>query len=154
MLSVRLNPTRATILVVDDSPAMLRYLRTMLELDSYQVETAVNGADALKRLRQGCAPAVILLDLQMPGMDGLQTLKRLRKFWPDTNVIMCSGVDDPIMEKQAARLGAQAYLTKPVRHLYLSAAVERCLGGNSPERSSNNAGRSRLRLTIRGYEVN
>jgi len=126
----------------------------MLELDSYQVETAVNGADALKRLSEGCAPAVVLLDLQMPGMDGLQTLRRLRKFWPNTKVIMCSGVDDPTTEKQANLLGAQAYLTKPVRHLYLSAAVERCLGGNSPARSSNNAGRSRLRLMPQGHEVN
>jgi two-component system, chemotaxis family, chemotaxis protein CheY len=126
-LSARANGPKATILVVDDSPAMLRYLRLLLEIDSYQVETASNGADAVRRIRQGYSPAVILLDLQMPGMDGLKTLRRLLKLQPDLNVIMCSGVDDPIKVQQATVLGAKAYLTKPVRHLYLSAAVERCL---------------------------
>jgi two-component system chemotaxis response regulator CheY len=126
-LSARANGPKATILVVDDSPAMLRYLRLLLEIDSYQVETANNGADALRRIRQGYSPAVILLDLQMPGMDGLKTLRRLLKLRPDLNVIMCSGVDDPAKVRQATVLGAKAYLTKPVQHLYLSAAVERCL---------------------------
>jgi len=126
-LSARANGPKATILVVDDSPAMLRYLRLLLETDSYQVETASNGADAVRRIRQGYSPAVILLDLQMPGMDGLKTLRRLLKLRPDLNVIMCSGVDDPTKVRQATVLGAKAYLTKPVQHLYLSAAVERCL---------------------------
>lgn len=126
--SPRAHGTKATILVVDDSPAMLRYLRLILEVDSYQVETASNGADALLRIRQGCSPAVVLLDLQMPGMDGLKTLQRLLKLQPDLNVIMCSGVDDPAKVRRATLLGAKSYLTKPVQHLYLSAAVERCLG--------------------------
>jgi CheY-like chemotaxis protein len=127
-LSARANGPKATILVVDDSPAMLRYLRLLLEIDSYEVETASNGANALLRIRQGFSPAVVLLDLQMPGMDGLKTLRRLLKLQPDLKVIMCSGVDDPNKVRQATVLGAKAYLIKPVRHLYLSAAVERCLG--------------------------
>jgi len=126
-LSARANGPKATILVVDDSPAMLRYLRLLLEIDSYQVETASNGADAVLRIRQGFSPAVVLLDLQMPGMDGLKTLRRLLKLQPDLNVIMCSGVDDPAKVRRATLLGAKAYLTKPIQHLYLSAAVERCL---------------------------
>src|SRR2546423_12454947 len=89
-LSARADGTKATILVVDDSPAMLRYLRLLLEIDSYQVETASNGADALLCIRQGCSPAVVLLDVQMPGMDGLKTLRRLMKRQPDLNVIMGS----------------------------------------------------------------
>src|ERR1700720_529822 len=100
-LSARANGPKATILVVDDSPDMLRYLRLLLEIDSYQVETASNGADALRRVRQGCAPAVVLLDVQMPGMDGLKTLRRLMKLQPDLNVIMCSGVDDPAKIRRA-----------------------------------------------------
>ncbi len=138
--SGRVHGTKATILVVDDSPAMLRYLRLILENDSYQVETASNGADALLRIRQGCSPAVVLLDLQMPGMDGLKTLQCLLKLQPDLNVIMCSGVDDPGQVRRATLLGAKAYLTKPVRVLYLSAAVQRCLGSipmESAEASSH-----------------
>ncbi len=128
----RVVKARRTILVVDDSPAMLRYLRVLLELDSYSVETAANGAEALHRLREGCSPDVVLLDLQMPGMDGLKTLQRLRKLRPGLKVIMCSGVDDPHKVRRASLLGAQAYLTKPVQHLCLSAALERCLGDSSP----------------------
>jgi CheY-like chemotaxis protein len=131
MVSASVNRPKATILVVDDSPAMQRYLRVLLELDAYQVETASNGSEALQRVREGCSPAVVLLDLQMPGMDGLKTLRRLLKLQPELKVIMCSGVDDPSQMHRAALLGAQAYLTKPVRHLYLSAAVERCLGLSS-----------------------
>jgi CheY-like chemotaxis protein len=127
MLAAGCNRAKATVLIVDDSPEMLRYLRALLELDSYQVETASNGSEALQRVRDGCAPAIVLLDLQMPGMDGLKTLRGLRKLQPDLKVIMCSGVDDPGQVRRAVSLGAQAYLTKPVRHLYLSAALERCL---------------------------
>jgi CheY-like chemotaxis protein len=130
MLADRFHRAKATVLVVDDSPAMLRYLRVLLESESYEVETASNGSEALQRVRHGCAPAIVLLDLQMPGMDGLHTLRRLRKLRPDMKVIMCSGVDDPRRMRQAASLGAQAYLTKPVQHLYLSAALERCLQGS------------------------
>ncbi len=108
---------------------MLRYLRVLLELESYEVETASNGSEAVRRVREGCTPAVVLLDLQMPGMDGLKTLRRLLKLRPELKVIMCSGVDDPNKVQRAASLGAQAYLTKPVQHLYLSAALERCLNG-------------------------
>jgi CheY-like chemotaxis protein len=127
MLATRCHEAKATVLIVDDSPAMLRYLRVLLELESYHVETASNGSEAVQRMREGCAPAIVLLDLEMPGMDGLKTLQSLRKLQPDLKVIMCSGVDDATQMQRAASLGAQAYLTKPVHHLYLSAALERCL---------------------------
>jgi CheY-like chemotaxis protein len=127
MAPVPLEPPKTAVLVVDDSPEMQRYLRRLLELDSYEVEIAGSGAEALKRVREGCAPAVVLLDLQMPEMDGLKTLRSLRKLRPALKFIMCSGVDDPGQMRRAASLGVQAYLTKPVQHLYLSAAVRGCL---------------------------
>ena len=92
---------------------------------------ANNGEEALRWLREGYNPAIVLLDMQMPGMDGLQTLQCLRELRPDFKVIICSGVDDPEKIGQAIALGAHAYLIKPVQHLYLSAAVERCLAGES-----------------------
>lgn len=122
-----LGSSRTSVLVVDDSPAMLRYLRVLLELESYQVETASNGAEALQRLKEGSSPAIVLLDVEMPGMDGIKTLRQLRRLRPDLKVIMCSGVEDPHTARRAALLGAQAFITKPVQHLYLSAAIERCL---------------------------
>ena len=128
MLPAHLNRAKATVLVVDDSSAMRRYLRLLLELDSYQVETASNGTEAVRRLREGFSPTIVLLDLEMPGMDGLKTLRRLLKLQPELKVIMYSGVDDPRKVQRAAALGARGYVAKPVQHLYLSAAIERCLG--------------------------
>jgi CheY-like chemotaxis protein len=141
-----LNPQlQNTVLVVDDSPEMQRYLRSLLELDSYRVVTASNGHEALLLVRLGCAPAVVLLDLQMPGMDGLETLRRLQELRPSTKVILCTGVEDPDKIRQAIALGAQAYLRKPIQHLYLSAAVERCLQEHSGARP---AVRSAARLFV------
>lgn len=130
------------MLVVEDSPELQNYLRFLLELDRYHVELAGNGEEALQRLRSGCTPRVVLLDMQMPGMDGLETLRILRQLHPAAKVIMCSGVDDPDKIQQALSLGAQAYLVKPVQHLYLSAAIERCLEQKSAE--SHEALRSRV----------
>jgi CheY-like chemotaxis protein len=130
MFSAEPNRPKNTILVVDDSPAMVRYLRTMLELDCYLVETASSGFEAIESLRSGSNPALVVLDLQMPGMDGLQTLRSLLRLRPGLKVIMCSGVDDPGKMRRAVNLGAIDYLAKPIQHLYLSAAVERCLNSN------------------------
>ena len=132
------NPTKAAVLVVEDSLELQNYFRLLLELDRYQVTIAGNGEEALQRMSNGCDPRVVLLDMQMPGMDGLETLQALRRLYPAAKVIMCSGVDDPDQIQRAIALGAQAYLVKPVQHLYLSAAIERCLGqpsGASDEKS-------------------
>jgi len=103
----------ANILVVDDEPGMLRYLRTLLEVDSYEVSTAESGEEAVARVQQDPNPDVVLLDLLMPGLDGLQTLEQLRKIRPRLKVVMLSCVSDTRKVAQAIRLGAQDYLTKP-----------------------------------------
>jgi CheY-like chemotaxis protein len=140
MAHVARNPVKATVLVVDDSPEIQRYLGTLLELASYRVETASSGYEALQRLRHGFAPDLLLLDLQMPGIDGLETLRRLREFQPKLKVIMCSGLDDPDKIRQAVALGAHAYLLKPVQHLYLSAAIDRCLHEAPKKRPAEHLG--------------
>jgi CheY-like chemotaxis protein len=134
MTATGFNPTRATVLVVEDCLELQNYLRLLLEVDRYHVEIAGNGEEALQRLRNGCTPRVVLLDMQMPGMDGLETLRILRQLHPAAKVIMCSAVDDPEKIRKAISLGAQAYLVKPVQHLYLSAAIERCLESDADER--------------------
>lgn len=120
--------------MVEDSLELRNYLRFLLELDRYQVELSGNGEEALQRIQNGCTPRVVLLDMEMPGMDGLETLRILRQLHPAAKVIMCSGVDDPDKIRQAISLGAQAYLVKPVQHLYLSAAIDRCLGQEASQR--------------------
>jgi CheY-like chemotaxis protein len=134
------NSAKTTILVVDDSPEMQRYLRALLETDSYRVETASNGYEALHTLSRGCTPQVVLLDLEMPGMDGLETLRRMQDLRPQLRVIMCSGVDDPSKILKALAFGADAFLVKPIQHLYLSAAIERCLNEGRAKRAAEHLG--------------
>lgn len=113
--------------MVDDSPDMQRYLQLLLQLDGYHAVLAANSEEALRYLRQNSAVSVMLLDVQMPGLNGIETLRIVRQIRPDLKIIMCSGVDNPDTIREAISLGAQAYLVKPIQHLYLSAAVERCL---------------------------
>src|SRR5205809_823735 len=115
------------ILVVDDEPSMLRYMQTLLEMDEYRVETASNGMDAIRRIEQSPLPDVILLDLLMPHMDGLQTLERCRQLRPSAKVVMLSCVADTRKVVEAIRLGAQDYLTKPFHKTDLDAVLNRIL---------------------------
>src|SRR5712692_5550711 len=118
------------ILLVDDEPGMLRYIRTLLEVDDYKVETASTGEEALQRVEKGLRPDLVLLDLLMPGIDGLQTLEQLRQLVPGMKVVMLSYVSDTRKVVQAIRLGAHDYLTKPFQKAELDAVLDQCLGKN------------------------
>jgi two-component system response regulator AtoC len=118
------------ILLVDDEPGMLRYIRTLLEVDNYKVETASTGEEALQRIEKGLAPDLVLLDVLMPGIDGLETLEQLRQMRPGVKVVMLSCVNDTRKVVQAMRLGAQDYLTKPFQKAELDAVVDQCMGKN------------------------
>lgn len=119
------------ILIVDDEPTMLRYLRTLLEVEGYRVETATNGSEAMQRLQQAPLPDLLLLDVLMPVMDGLQALEQVRSLHPALKVVMLSCVSDTRKVVQAIRLGAQDYLTKPFQKADLDAVIEQCIGGHS-----------------------
>jgi DNA-binding response OmpR family regulator len=119
------------ILLVDDEPGMLRYIRTLLEVDNYKVETASTGEEALQRIEKGLAPDLVLLDVLMPGIDGLETLEQLRQMRPGVKVVMLSCVNDTRKVVQAMRLGAQDYLTKPFSLAELLARVRVRLRGEA-----------------------
>lgn len=118
------------ILLVDDEPGMLRYIRTLLEVDDYKVATASTGEEALERVQKGLQPDLVLLDVLMPGIDGLQTLEQLRQMKPGVKVVMLSCVNDTRKVVQAMRLGAHDYLTKPFQKSELDAVIDQCLGTN------------------------
>ena len=118
------------ILLVDDEPGMLRYIRTLLEVDDYRVQTASTGEEALQQVEKGLRPDLVLLDLLMPGIDGLQTLEQLRQLVPGLKVVMLSCVSDTRKVVQAIRLGAQDYLTKPFQKAELTMVIDQCLGKN------------------------
>ena len=120
----------SNILLVDDEPGMLRYIKTLLEVDEYKVETASTGEEAVERVQKGLRPELVLLDLLMPGIDGLQTLEQLRKLQPNLKVVMLSCVSDTRKVVQAIRLGAHDYLTKPFQKAELDAVIDQCLGTN------------------------
>jgi two-component system response regulator AtoC len=120
----------ANILLVDDEPGMQRYIRTLLEVDNYKVETASTGEEALEMVQKGLRPDLVLLDLLMPGIDGLQTLEELRKLQPGLKVVMLSCVADTRKVVQAIRLGAHDYLTKPFQKAELNRLIDQCLETN------------------------
>lgn len=120
----------ANILLVDDEPGMQRYIRTLLEVDNYKVETANTGEEALELVQKGLRPDLVLLDLLMPGIDGLQTLEELRKLQPGLKVVMLSCVSDTRKVVQAIRLGAHDYLTKPFQKAELNRLIDQCLETN------------------------
>jgi two-component system, NtrC family, response regulator AtoC len=116
------------ILLVDDEPAMLRYIRTLLEVDDYKVETASTGEEALQRIDKGLDPDLVLLDVLMPGIDGLETLEHIRQKRPAAQVVMLSCVNDTRKVVHAMRLGAHDYITKPFQKAELDAVIDQCLG--------------------------
>ena len=121
---------KAKILLVDDEPGMLRYIKTLLEVDDHHVETATTGEQALEAVEKGMTPDLVLLDLLMPGIDGLETLEGLRKLQPRVKVIMLSCVNDTKKVVQAMRLGATDYITKPFQKAELDHVIDQCLGTN------------------------
>ncbi len=110
------NAEKITVLIVDDSPVQRALLRTTLgdEADITVVSHAVNGRLALPRVRH-FRPEVIVLDQEMPEMNGLETLRVLRQEFPDTAVIMyCSPTTESArVTMQALQLGAADFVTKP-----------------------------------------
>lgn len=137
------------ILLVDDEPSVLRYTKTLLEIDNYRVETAGSGEEALQRMHRGPAPNLIVLDLIMPGMDGLQTLENCKKMFPEQKVLMMSCVSDTGKVVQAIKLGASDYLTKPFQPPQLQGAIRRALEIGASQ--NNNA--QATKYTVKGAEV-
>src|SRR6476661_10605837 len=127
---------KAKILLVDDEPGMLRYIKTLLEVEDHQVATASTGEEALEIVQKGMSPDLVLLDLLMPGIDGLETLEKLRKLRPGMKVVMLSCVSDTKKVVQAIRLGATDYITKPFQKAELDNVIDQCLGTNQQNYTS------------------
>jgi len=113
------------ILVVDDEVVALNSVRRLLKRRGFSnVEICDNGRDAINRIKKKDFD-IILLDLLMPEMDGLQVLKSTKPFKPRTEFILVTAVDDIATAVKAVRLGAQDYLVKPVDNERLVLSIER-----------------------------
>jgi len=113
---------RARILVVDDEPEICEVLKEFLEARGYLVTTASSGAEALRAIEKQ-RPHLILLDIVMPGMNGLETLQRILETDRTIPVSMLTAVDDYKVVKQAIGKGAYDYITKPINFDYLEISI-------------------------------
>jgi two-component system KDP operon response regulator KdpE len=113
------------ILVVDDEPRMVNFMRMNLELEGCRVITATNGREALDKAREEM-PDVALLDIMMPGMDGFETLRRLRTF-SQVPVLILTAKDDEDDRIKGLELGADDYIGKPFSHRELVSRIRAVL---------------------------
>jgi DNA-binding NtrC family response regulator len=112
------------ILVVDDEPMMQTLLERILTRDGYRVLTAGDGAQALEVLARESV-SIVISDLQMPVMGGLDLLKAIKKDFPGLGVIIMTAYGDTYTVKDALLLGADEYITKPFKSFEISMVVER-----------------------------
>jgi YesN/AraC family two-component response regulator len=113
-----------TILLVDDEEGIRRVLAISLEDSGYRVLPAKDGAEALAIfLRE--KPAIVLTDIKMPGMDGIELLRRIKAKDPDTEVIMITGHGDMNLAIRSLEHEATYFITKPIVNDHLEAALSR-----------------------------
>jgi DNA-binding NtrC family response regulator len=101
------------VAVVDDDSAFANYLRTFLSLRGYDTRSYSRGDELLAAVKAGDPPDIVLLDVMMPGMNGIETLRALKSAKPDLQAIMLSGREHASTIVEAVRLGAADYVVKP-----------------------------------------
>ena len=119
---------KTKILIVDDSALARRTLRQMLEDMGHTVEEAVDGAQALERFYLG-GPELVILDMVMTGMYGLEVLTKIREMKPEAKVIVATADVQKTTADQVRAAGAKALLNKPVNRQSLAATLTTVLEG-------------------------
>ena len=114
------------ILIVDDEPDTVMILRDRLEMDHYEVITASSGTAALKQIDRDL-PDLVLLDIQMPGMDGLETLAQIHQKYPGLLVTMLTAHGSIQRAVEATKLGAYDFLEKPFKSEHIKEKVDQAL---------------------------
>ncbi len=116
------------LLIVDDEEEICDFLRSFFEDREFLVETAHSGIQALEKVRT-FGPHIVLLDIQMPEMDGMKALKIIKQENPKIKVIMVTAVETQEKIEESMRLGADNYITKPLSLEYLENEVQEKLNG-------------------------
>ena len=130
------NPRKHRILVVDDEPTVCKSIRQVLVRDDCDVDMALSGEEALSK-GAGLPYDVIIVDLMMPGLNGMDLLQQLKARYPETRVIMVTGYPTMRNTLQAMQLGAMDFLPKPFLPTTLRNLVAKALeaGEETPEGS-------------------
>ena len=116
----------AKILIVDDEPGVRESLSEVLKIWGYQVESSESGAEALEILKVSDID-LVLLDLRLPGMDGVEVMGEIRKYHPDTRIIIITGFGTMESAIEAIRSGAQDYLLKPYKSEDILISISKAL---------------------------
>ena len=124
--------TKKHVLVIDDENFVRKTICDNLKLSGYQIASAANDEEGLKMIEASALPGVVITDIIMPGMSGLEVISEIRKSYPSIKVIAISGggrikESEDLLEK-ARELGANATLSKPIDLDELERAVEELLG--------------------------
>lgn len=124
-----MNPIGKKILVVDDESGLLRAVSYLLEKEGYEVVTATNGLQGLIKAQKD-RPDLIVLDVMLPGIDGFEVCSRLRadRQTQHIPIIMLSAKGQDSDRMTGLRVGAAAYLTKPVKNASLLGKISSLLG--------------------------
>lgn len=128
-MSTRPSETRPSILLVEDEPDTADLVKLIMEQEGYQILHAADGQDALEKVASIPLPSLVLLDIQLPHVDGIAVLETIRAIpdWRDVPVVLMTAVVDPLCIRQAVSLKVQEYLIKPFKRDTLVRYVERAL---------------------------
>ncbi|MGI6649424.1 MAG: response regulator [Bacillota bacterium] len=118
--------SKYSILVVDDQTGVRRLLQETFREEGYNVDTAKEGAEALVKIKES-PPSLVLLDMKMPGMNGLETLHQIIKDNPAQVVIMMTAYEELEVVQEARKLGVKDYITKPFDLNYLKELIKSIL---------------------------
>jgi DNA-binding response OmpR family regulator len=146
------------LLIIDDEPHIRQMMRMTLEASGYTVDEAASGEDGLSRFGDGDGFDAVLLDQKMPGLDGLETLRRLRARAPDARVLMVTAFASIELAVDAMKLGASDFLRKPMTPDALRAAVAATLTGHPAPRpplvaATSVAAPAIETLTLNGFQI-
>ena len=114
------------ILIVDDEEDVRLFVADFFGERDFNVETAGSGEDALEKIEKS-VPDLVLLDIMMPGIDGLECLEKIKKKYPNVTVIMITALKDETRMEKAKRLGALDYIVKPFSLSYLETTVDKLI---------------------------
>jgi diguanylate cyclase (GGDEF)-like protein len=141
------NGTKGKVLIVDDAPDTLEIIEKLLRFEGYDVITSLTGEEGVKKVEEE-KPEVVLMDISLPGIDGTEALKRIRKINPLQCVIMLTAfatIDNAI---QALKEGASDFIKKPFENEHLIHIVNQCLAKYRTLKEKENLEEEVKRLSI------